>query len=99
MHRREYRRTARQPSGTALASDLPAQDASPLELTIGEEAHRRYETALSSLDPVDRGAVILRIKLCYDYEEIAESVWRALEADPVPDDVSPENDGAETRAR
>jgi RNA polymerase sigma factor (sigma-70 family) len=67
----EYRRAARRPSDTALASDLPAGDPSPLEVAIGEEAHQRYETALDSLDHVDREAVILRIELCYDYDEIA----------------------------
>ncbi len=67
----EYRRVARRPTDTALASDLPATDPSPLEVAIGEEAHQRYETALGSLEPSDREAVILRIELCYDYDEIA----------------------------
>lgn len=67
-----YRRANRRPSDTALKSDLPAESPSPLEHAIGEEAMQRYEEALARLKAKDREAIILRVELCYRYDEIAQ---------------------------
>jgi RNA polymerase sigma-70 factor, ECF subfamily len=66
-----YRQSRRRANDTDVKSDLPANLPSPLEEAIGAEAVQRYEDGLARLKSSDREAVILRIELCYDYEEIA----------------------------
>jgi RNA polymerase sigma-70 factor (ECF subfamily) len=69
-----HRRAVRRPGIEELASDLPANGASPLEEAIGAEALDRYERALERLGEDDRHAIILRIELCRDYDEIASAL-------------------------
>jgi RNA polymerase sigma factor (sigma-70 family) len=71
-----YRGARRKPSDTGLTSDLPAGDPSPLEQSIGAEALRRYEKALSRLRAEDREAIILRIELCYGYDEMSQMLGK-----------------------
>jgi RNA polymerase sigma-70 factor (ECF subfamily) len=75
-----YRGTQRRPSDTALTSDIPAAEPSPLEQAIGNEAVARYEQALARLKPSDREAVVLRIELWYDYQEIADMLGKSSAA-------------------
>jgi RNA polymerase sigma-70 factor, ECF subfamily len=72
-----YRRGRVHMDDTAVKSDLPARDASPLEEAIGGEAVRRYEAALERLQPLDRQAVILRVELCYEYDHIARMLGKS----------------------
>jgi RNA polymerase sigma-70 factor (ECF subfamily) len=66
-----YRRVAGQDPNTAIESNVPSIDPSPLEVAIGVETLARYDAALRRLKPEDREAVILRVELCYEYVEIA----------------------------
>lgn len=65
------RRAHRRPEATSLDEALPAADASPLEQAIGKEALARYDAALAMLKPAEQEAIIGRIELGYDYEELA----------------------------
>jgi RNA polymerase sigma-70 factor (ECF subfamily) len=70
--RDQLRRVARRPLSTPL-TDAEVDDAlSPLEQAIGAEAVARYERALERLKPRDREAVIARIELGFDYDELAD---------------------------
>lgn len=58
-------------------SSPPDADAtSPLEAAIGRENLERYDQALASLEPDDREAIIGRLELGYDYEELATALGR-----------------------
>jgi RNA polymerase sigma-70 factor (ECF subfamily) len=67
----EVRKVQRRPGLVELADNQPAQDPSPLEAAIGRERFERYETALQTLRPADREAIIARIELQQSYEEVA----------------------------
>lgn len=66
-----HRQQGRRPARDQVASNLPSLSPSPLEEAIGGEVLERYERALVRLSPGDREAVILRIEMCCDYDEIA----------------------------
>lgn len=76
----EYRKGRRRPADTALDSNLPVQNASPLEEAIGSEALARYEVALGRLTGRDRQFIVLRIELCYEYDQIAEMTSKSSAA-------------------
>ena len=46
-------------------------EASPLDIAVGREGVERYEAALARLRPIDREAVVGRLELQYDYDELA----------------------------
>lgn len=75
-----YRRGHRRGTTVEIDSGLAAEDTSPLEAAIGGEALARYEEALRQLKPLDRQAVILRIELCYPYEEVAAMLGKTSAA-------------------
>jgi RNA polymerase sigma factor (sigma-70 family) len=75
-----YRSVRNRPIGGELPSDLQARNPSPLEEAIGQEAVNRYERSLEALKSEDREAVILRIELCYDYDEIAALLGKSSAA-------------------
>jgi len=66
------RRAERRPAATPLDEEMAAEDTSPLERAVGAEALARYDDALTKLRPDDREAIIGRIELGYDYDELAE---------------------------
>ncbi|HEX6903457.1 MAG TPA: sigma-70 family RNA polymerase sigma factor [Thermoanaerobaculia bacterium] len=66
-----YRQYSRRLVDTAVNSDIPGEAPSPLEEAIGQQALDRYEAALLRLKPEEREIIILRIELCYSYNEIA----------------------------
>jgi RNA polymerase sigma factor (sigma-70 family) len=68
--RDEIRKVQNRPQ-TELHDSLPDSGASPLEQAVGHEALERYETALASLRPADREAIIARLELQQSYEEVA----------------------------
>ena len=74
--RNELRRHGRQPPAADL-EDMEADSAeSPLEQVIGREAVERYEQALQRLTPEQQEAIIGRVEMGYDYEELAEALGK-----------------------
>ncbi len=74
--RDELRRKARQPAATDLENvALEAAD-SPLEEAIGREAVESYERALERLKPEEREAIIARVEMGYDYDELADALGK-----------------------
>jgi RNA polymerase sigma factor (sigma-70 family) len=69
-----YRKAARDPIETGLSSQAEDQAPSPLEELIGTRAVQRYEAALAALSPTDRQAIVLRIELGWEYDEIATAM-------------------------
>ena len=75
--RDEVRNAARRPRVQEIPEVLPDPHASPLEMAIGSEALRRYESALGRLSDDDRELVIARIELRMGYEEVASATNRS----------------------
>jgi RNA polymerase sigma factor (sigma-70 family) len=71
-----HRRAARPPERVEIPDDAPARVTSPLEAAIGSEALERYDAALAQLSQADREAIVLRVELGYDYEEIAAELHK-----------------------
>lgn len=69
--RDEARRFTRRPAPTELSDSLQSDAASPLDIAIGREGVARYEAALQRLRPSDREAIIGRLELQHDYQELA----------------------------
>ena len=78
--RDELRRFERRPAAASLDPDSPDTAPSPLEEAIGRQATERYERALGRLKPEDREAIIARVEMGYNYEELA-----AVLEKPTPD--------------
>ena len=80
--RNEIRRAVRHPpaDGIEAIGERPALSPSPLELAVTGEALRRYETALATLTPEDREAIVGRIEFHYSFEELADA-WGKPSAD------------------
>lgn len=72
--RDRIRAARRRPAREPLSESEPATDESPLELAIGRESAERYETALGELEAMEREAIVGRIELGYDYEELAAAL-------------------------
>jgi len=69
--RDECRRVARRPSVSPLDDRMPDDGASPLESAIGLQAIHKYESALATLKPDERQAIVARIEMGYSYSEVA----------------------------
>lgn len=69
--RDEARRFSRRPAAAELTESQPSDSASPLDIAIGRQGVARYEAALQRLRPIDREAIIGRLELQYDYQELA----------------------------
>ena len=69
--RDEARRFSRRPAPTELSESFQSDAASPLDIAIGREGVARYEAALQRLRPSDREAIIGRLELQHDYQELA----------------------------
>jgi RNA polymerase sigma factor (sigma-70 family) len=78
--RDELQRVATRPKREELPENMEASDQSPLEAAVGREFFERYETALASLDSMEREAVIARLELGCSYQEVAALIDR-----PSPD--------------
>lgn len=72
--RDRIRRASRRPQAVPLDERAPAHGLSPLEEAIGREAAERYDAALSALSDADREAIVGRLELGYDYEELAAAL-------------------------
>jgi RNA polymerase sigma factor (sigma-70 family) len=71
-----YRRAARRPVREELPEDAVSPGASPLEAAIGAEAIEPYERALDALSETEREAIVLRVELGLDFEEIAKQLGK-----------------------
>jgi RNA polymerase sigma-70 factor, ECF subfamily len=69
--RDEARRFTRRPAAAELTDSFQSEAASPLDIAIGREGVARYEAALQRLRPSDREAIIGRLELQHDYQELA----------------------------
>lgn len=69
--RDEARRFSRRPAAAELSESQAVDAASPLDIAIGREGVARYEAALQRLRPIDREAIIGRMELQHDYQELA----------------------------
>jgi RNA polymerase sigma-70 factor (ECF subfamily) len=69
--RDEARKLSRRPAPAELDDAQPSPAASPLDIAVGREGVERYEAALQRLRPIDREAIVGRLELQYDYEELA----------------------------
>jgi RNA polymerase sigma-70 factor, ECF subfamily len=74
--RDEIRRAKRRSPASALDSDQPASEASPLEEAIGQEVLEQYEAALQRLRPEEREAIIARIEMGLTPAEVAEALGK-----------------------
>jgi RNA polymerase sigma-70 factor, ECF subfamily len=75
--RNELRRKGRQPEATDLDGIELESVESPLEQAIGREAVERYESALQRLKPEEREAIIARVEMGYNFEELAEALGKS----------------------
>lgn len=74
--RSELRHKRRQPAFRALGEISADNEHSPLELVIGRQALERYESALASLRPDEREAIVGRIEMGYSYPELAAALGK-----------------------
>jgi len=66
------RKAERVGRAVSLHTGQPDGGPSPYDLTIGHEAYERYEAALARLPAIYREAIIARIELHQDWNEVAE---------------------------
>jgi RNA polymerase sigma-70 factor (ECF subfamily) len=71
------RRAHRRPAPSELSEQQVADDPSPLELAVGRDTLRRYETALQRLRPIDRELIVAKVELGFEYDEITELLGKA----------------------
>jgi RNA polymerase sigma factor (sigma-70 family) len=74
--RDEARRSSRSPAATELDENHSDRAASPLELAIGHEAVERYEAALARLRPEEREAIVARVEMDGNYQQVAETLGK-----------------------
>ena len=67
----EHRRAVRQGPTATLDDNLPDGQQSPLDLTIDRDKVRAYRTALLTLSPDDRLAIVMRLERGEGYDVIA----------------------------
>ena len=70
--RDELRRSGRRPAATAFDGTEVDGALSPLEQAIGREGVERYERSLARLKPRDRDALVARLEMGFDYDELAD---------------------------
>jgi RNA polymerase sigma factor (sigma-70 family) len=71
-----YRRAGRRPARQEMPEDAASPAASPLEAAIGAEAVEAYERALATLSGADQEAIVLRVEMGLDFEEIATQLGK-----------------------
>jgi RNA polymerase sigma-70 factor, ECF subfamily len=71
-----HKRGRRRPTHEEVPIDLPSTGTSPHESALGAEMLVRYERALASLRKEDREAIVLRVELGLDYEEMATQLGK-----------------------
>jgi RNA polymerase sigma-70 factor (ECF subfamily) len=71
-----YKRAQRRPAREEISEHLTTPGPGPDEKAIGAEALERYERALASLKDAERQAIVLRVELGLDYEEMATQLGK-----------------------
>jgi RNA polymerase sigma factor (sigma-70 family) len=71
-----YRRAGRRPQRKELPEGAIAPGPSPLEAAIGAETIAAYDRALEALSDSDREAIVLRVELGFDFQEIAQQLGK-----------------------
>jgi RNA polymerase sigma factor (sigma-70 family) len=71
-----YRRAGRRPTRQEMPEDAASLAASPLEAAIGAEAVESYERALATLSATEQEAIVLRVELGLDFDEIASQLGK-----------------------
>jgi RNA polymerase sigma-70 factor, ECF subfamily len=74
--RDEIRRASRRQPPLEISTNLPGPGPNALEVALGHDMVRRYETGLAGLSPADRELVILRVEMRFEYAAIAEATGR-----------------------
>jgi RNA polymerase sigma-70 factor (ECF subfamily) len=74
--RDEIRHRRSIPAPELLDSGYQAEEPSPLQAAIGNQAMERYETALARLREEDREAIIGRLELGLTYDELAGALGK-----------------------
>ena len=69
--RNAWRDAARRPRQEPVMDVHAAADPSPLDLAMTANDRARYQTALQTLRPEDRDAIVARVELGYSYEQLA----------------------------
>jgi RNA polymerase sigma-70 factor (ECF subfamily) len=69
--RDEVRRFGRRPEVVELTSEPTADDTSPLEAVLREEAYDRYRGAVGQLRTRDREIIVARVEMQWSVQEIA----------------------------
>ena len=73
--RDEIRRGNRHPQSVDIDEDLVDKNlTSPVELVLGQDCLRRYESTLAALNRRQQSVVVMRIEFCMSYAEIAAAV-------------------------
>jgi RNA polymerase sigma-70 factor (ECF subfamily) len=72
--RDQIRSAGRAPKIESLPESLAHPAPSPLEETVGKESLQRFEAALATLPPKKREAVILRVELGFDHQQVADAL-------------------------
>ena len=73
--RDEVRRVGRRPASEPIVDEPPADEPSPLELTLKHESYERYRDTLKRLTPRDRELVVARMEAQWSFAEIAKRFW------------------------
>ena len=72
-----HKRSRRRPTRQSIPEEVSAgDDASPEEAAISAEVYEQYERALASLKNEERRAVVSRVELGMNYEEIAAELGK-----------------------
>jgi RNA polymerase sigma-70 factor (ECF subfamily) len=71
-----YRRAGRRQTRGEMPEEIVAAGTSPLEAAIGAEALENYERALASLNDAERQAIVLRVELGLNFEEMAAQLGK-----------------------
>ncbi len=72
--RDEIRRSTRRPPHDSVEGEMPDHAPSAVEHAIGQQAMERYESALATLEPRQKEAVLLRVEFGYSYAHIADAI-------------------------
>jgi RNA polymerase sigma-70 factor (ECF subfamily) len=72
----QFKRTRRRPAREDELPDLPSPGVQPHEAAVEAEVLERYERGLASLKDKERQAIVMRVELALDYEEIAAQLGK-----------------------
>jgi RNA polymerase sigma factor (sigma-70 family) len=71
-----YRRAARRPGRGEMPDEVVSKGRSPLDVVLDAETMELYEAALDTLREEERQAIVLRVELGFEYDEIATELGK-----------------------